>query len=386
MAILFFLVILAILVLSHEFGHFIVAKIFGIRVDEFGLGFPPRIFSRKYGETVYSLNWLPFGGFVKIFGEDPTHEVLDSGHKDNTRSLYRKPRYIQAAVIAAGIFFNLILAWFSLSAGFMAGLPVPVGFSSFGPKPEGSTLLITDIFPGSPASEAGLKSGMTITYLATKDSSLEKINPETVSDFISKNSGKEIYLGYKTALRSGILGTIGLGPLAFESETKTVTIIPRSGIIDGRPGIGIAMDQVGILKLPFFDAFYAGGLGVYSLFTGTISGLYSFLAGFFTTGSSSGVSVSGPVGLIGVVGEAANSGLAYLLALTAVISVNLAAINLVPFPALDGGRLFFLAIEALIRRPLNPRIVNTLNITGFVILLGLMIFVTYGDLVGMVSH
>lgn len=384
MAILIFIIILAVLVLSHEFGHFITAKFFGIRVDEFGFGFPPKIFSFKRGETVYSINLLPFGGFVKIFGEDPSGEALDKEHKDFKRSLYYKPRYIQALVVVAGVVFNLILGWVMLSGGFMAGLPVPAGFTSLGPSPEESKLLITGVLKDSPAELAGLRPGYNIIFLATKDSSIQNVTPEEVSNYIASHSGENIYVGYKTPVKSGALVDVGLGPLDYNSDMETAVVTPVAGVIDGRSGIGISMDSVGLLKLPFFEALYAGLLGVYSLFVGTISGLFNLIVGFFV-GQSLTASVSGPIGLIGIVGDAVSFGFAYILALTALISVNLAVLNLVPFPALDGGRLFFLLIESIIRKPLNPKVVNTLNISGFLILLGLMFVVTVGDVLKLTS-
>lgn len=384
MTLIIFLIILGVLVLSHELGHFLVAKFFGIRVDEFGFGFPPRIFSWKYGETVYSLNLLPFGGFVKIFGEDPTHEIINKDHKDLKRSLYHKPRYIQTAVIGAGILFNLLLGWAALSFGFMAGLPVPAGFTTLGPKPENSLLLITGVLPESPAEMAGFRPGYQLVFLSTKYSSLQNMLPEEVAKFIASNAGKEIYLGYKLPLESGILSDIGLGPLDYATETKIAIVVPKEGVIDSGPGIGISMDLVGVLKLRFFQAFYAGAVGAGSLFISTLSGVYSFVAGLFSS-QSQVISVSGPIGLIGVVGSAARFGPAYVLALIALISINLAVLNLVPFPALDGGRLFFLLIESIIRRPLNPKIVNILNLGGFLLLLCLMLFVTYGDVLKLIS-
>ncbi len=384
MVVLIFIIILAVLVLSHELGHFSVAKLFGIRVDEFGFGFPPKIFSFRYGETLYSINLLPFGGFVKIFGEDPTNEIINREHKDYKRSLYHKPRYVQASVIVAGVFFNLILGWVMLSGGFMAGLPVPSGFTSLGPKPEDSKLVITGIIKGSPAELAGLKAGYSITYLATDNSSLKNMNPEEVSKFIASNAFKEIYIGYKVPAKTSMLVDIGLGPLDYGEGTKTIVVVPKTGVIGDKPGIGISMDLIGILKLPFFHALYAGALGAYSIFVSIASGLFHFVIGFFA-GESSTASVSGPIGLIGIVGEATNFGLAYILALTALISLNLAVLNLVPFPALDGGRLLFLLIESVIRRPLNQKVVNALNVSGFLFLLGLMLFVTYSDILRLTS-
>ncbi len=383
MTILIFIIILAILVLSHELGHFFFAKMFGIRVDEFGFGFPPKLFSFKRGETVYSINLLPFGGFVKIFGEDPTTNVINKEHQDFERSLYHKPKHVQALVILGGILFNIVLAWLALSIGFMSGLPVPADFTSFGPKPEDSKLLITEVLSGSPAELAGLKSGYSIVSLATKDTVLENLNPELVSDFISSHNGEEIYVGYEVPLESNTLIDIGLGPLDYNAEIKNLIVIPQEGIIGSKSAIGVAMGQVGILKLPFFKSLYAGILGVNFLFKSTALGLINFVTGFFI-GSSVTASVSGPIGLIGIVGSAVHFGFSYVMALIALISVNLAVLNLVPFPALDGGRLFFLLIEFIIRRPLDSKIVNALNFGGFVFLLFLMLFVTYGDIVKLI--
>ncbi|MBI3632922.1 MAG: site-2 protease family protein [Candidatus Vogelbacteria bacterium] len=383
MTIIIFIFILAVLVLSHEFGHFFLAKLFGIRVDEFGFGFPPRIFSFKKGETIYSINLLPLGGFVKIFGEDPTAEVLDSDNKDADRSLYKKPRYIQATVIVAGVIFNIILAWVAMSFGFMYGLPIPDGFSSFGPDPAQAKLLVTGVLPGSPAQSAGLRPGVNLVYLSTKDSSIQDLRVEQVQKFIVSHDGEKIFVGYKEPTNSGLLVSVGIGPLDFSSNTKTAVVIPRKGLVENKPAIGISMNNVGIVKLPLFEAFHAGILAVFSLFVSTFSGLIYFVAGLFT-GASSAVSVSGPLGLVGVVGTAASFGPAYLLALIALISTNLAVLNLVPFPALDGGRLFFLLIESVIRRPLHPKIVNALNIAGFLFLLGVMLLVTYSDILKLI--
>jgi len=122
MSIILFIVILAALILVHELGHFIAAKRAGVRVDEFGIGFPPRLWQKKIGETVYSVNAFPIGGFVKIFGEDPNDESMKG--KDSARSLTHKKRYVQAWIIGAGVVFNLLFAWLLISVGFMIGLPL----------------------------------------------------------------------------------------------------------------------------------------------------------------------------------------------------------------------------------------------------------------------
>src|SRR6185312_4731937 len=152
MFIVFFILILVVLIIVHEFGHFIVAKLFRIRVDEFGIFFPPRLFAKKFGETEYSFNLLPLGGFVRIFGEN-----YDEG-ADEPRSFVRKARYKQALVLLAGIAFNLLFAWLVLSVGYMVGMPTPVDHIGFG-QVTNTEVLVSNVIPNSPAEKAGLVPG-----------------------------------------------------------------------------------------------------------------------------------------------------------------------------------------------------------------------------------
>ncbi len=191
MNILIFLVILALLVLVHEFGHFIVAKKNGVRVDEFGLGFPPRIFGKKIGETMYSLNAVPFGGFVKIFGENAESlETPEGIVEDKSRSLAHKSKLVQAAVLAAGVSFNVIFAWLIISLGLVTGLPTAVD-STNALQVKDARVVISSVLAKSPAEIAGLKPGDILLSLKTDTTSLtQNVNPETVHDFISSNQGQ----------------------------------------------------------------------------------------------------------------------------------------------------------------------------------------------------
>src|SRR3989344_2465988 len=191
MTVILFIIILAVLIFVHELGHFLLAKKFGVRVDEFGLGFPPRLVGWKKGETTYSLNWLPFGGFVKIFGENPDDESLHG--KDKARSLTHKPRWQQALVLVAGVSFNVLFAWLLISAGFMSGLPTSVEAM---PEQNFSTpakLIIVNVLPNSPAAEAGLKTGDELVYLksATGESSVvgNQLTAELVREFVAGDAG-----------------------------------------------------------------------------------------------------------------------------------------------------------------------------------------------------
>src|SRR5579864_2943759 len=161
-----FLIILAVLVFVHELGHFLIAKLFGIQVDEFALGFPPRIFAKKYGETTYSINSVPFGGYVKIFGENPDEESLAS-----ERSITSKSKWIQVAVLIAGITFNILFAWILLSGSFIIGTEASADYLP-GHSVKNPHTVITEVLQGSNAASAGLEAGDTILSLTSQNQSL----------------------------------------------------------------------------------------------------------------------------------------------------------------------------------------------------------------------
>ena len=364
MNILIFIVILLVLVLVHEFGHFFTAKRFGIRVDEFGFGFPPKIFGKKYGETEYSLNLLPIGGFVKIFGENPDEENMNG--PDASRSFVNKAKWKQAIVLFAGVAMNFLLAWILFSVGFMSGLPTSVGSEPAGYKLSNVNLTVVSVLAKSPAEMAGLKTGDRIVTLDSGKDFILNINPDTLKSFVLSHGGKEINIGY-------IRGK----DKVFHSASVTPVI--KNG--DNQPEIGISMDMIGTAKLPFFTALREGVLLTWSVTKGTVVGLYTLVIDGIHGKGNLLASVTGPVGMVGIVGDAYQFGFAYLLSFAALISINLAIINLLPFPALDGGRLFFLLIEKIKGSRINPKFSNMANMVGFVILILLMLVVTFHDVV-----
>ncbi|OGI71671.1 RIP metalloprotease RseP [Candidatus Nomurabacteria bacterium RIFCSPHIGHO2_02_FULL_35_13] len=370
MSIIIFLIILLVLVLVHEFGHFFTAKKFGIRVDEFGFGFPPKLFSFKKGETEYSFNLLPVGGFVKIFGENfEEADFVEVGFlekdlvakQDFSRSLVSKPKYQQAMVLFAGIFANFLLAWLLFSVGFMSGLPTSVGNEPEGYSATNVHLVVVSVLANSPAEIAGLKSGDKIVYIKNNDLTASYITPETIRSFVAP--GNKIEIGY---LRGK------------DTAYNMIEITPKND--DGKFSIGISMDQIGTLKLPVLTAFWEGLKLDWFVTKSTVIGLYTLIAEGIM-GKGSFASVTGPIGMIGIVGNAYQFGFIYLLSFTALISVNLAVINLIPFPALDGGRLLFLLIEKIKGSRLNPKFANIANMVGFAILIILMLLVTYHDVI-----
>ena len=370
MTVFLFIVILALLVFSHELGPFSVAKFFGIRVDEFGLGFPPRLWARKRGETEYSLNLLPIGGFVKIFGETPDDESLRG--PDRARSLVAKPRLVQAAVLVAGVAANFLLAWLLLSLGYLFGLPTPVSEIGLTDRQSATKLLIVSLSPDSPAAGAGLKAGDELVALARADkpgAPQPVLTPEQVQSFVARTGERPLVVHYR---RGAVFKQTDL-------PTQTVTLTPVAGLVADRPAIGIAMDQIAISRKNLPAAIGSGLVLAGRLSLATVRSLGQLFA---ELGAGKNVLnyVTGPVGLVGLVGDASSLGWIYLLSFTAFISINLMIINLIPFPALDGGRLLFLLIEKIKGSMISPKIANAVNLAGFVLLIALMLLVTYGDL------
>ncbi|MFA6535899.1 MAG: RIP metalloprotease RseP [Candidatus Paceibacterota bacterium] len=363
MSIIIFLIILAVLIFVHELGHFLIAKKSGIRVDEFAIGFPPKIFAWQRGETKYTINLIPFGGFVKIFGENPDDESISG--PDSARSFVNKNRGIQAGVLIAGILFNLLFAWILISGSLSLGLNTSVsGYEKYSPDAK---VLVVSVLPNSPAFRAGLQAGDKIENLSIGANQLSKLTVADTQNFIFNSNGTPI----KIAATRGM-------------EKLDLTVLPEAGIVPDKMAIGVSLDLVGTLRLPIHRAIYEGAKITASLTKETAIGLAKFVYQIFA-GSADFSQVAGPVGIVGLVGGAAKSGLSYLLTFTAFISINLAVINLVPFPALDGGRLLFVAIEAIRRKNINPKIANIVNGIGFAILILLMILVTYHDIAKLVS-
>lgn len=356
MSVLLFIVILVALILVHEFGHFVVAKLSGMRVDEFGIGYPPKAWSFKKGETEYSLNWLPFGGFVRIFGED----AEDGG--DDTRAFFRKPRALQALTLIAGIAMNMVFAYLLLVIVLGIGAPRALEPQEVASVPD-AYVLVSSIMPGSPAEEAGFEPGDRI---------------------VSARAGEEVFTSADSQAFTQFVGSHENITFTLENrgEEREVTATPRAGLSAEHPDrkvLGVGVASVGTVKTPWLEA-PAEALALTATLTyETAVGLLKFFGSIFTL-SADLAQVSGPVGIAGAVGDASSSGIAQLLTLTAVISINLALINLLPIPALDGGRLLFVAIESVIRRPLPRSFQNVVNTVGFVALIILMLVVTASDI------
>src|SRR3989338_1368415 len=385
MAFLIFLVVLGVLVFVHELGHFLAAKSAEVKVEEFGFGYPPRALKigKKWG-TLFTLNWIPFGGFVKILGEnyEESESPQESSSQEGPRvalagstrpsledfpegkSFTEVNKKWQATILASGVIFNILFAWVLFSLGFVIGLPIPVE-NDYGGVVKNPALTIVDIIPNSPAQDVGLKTGDKIKSIFNSNGDdIGNLSSESVSNFINNSVGS-----FSMEVNRG--GTI----LDFK-------ITPKTGIIENKKIIGIDMDMVGILTLPIHKALYEGGKTTFEITRLTILGVANLIKSA-VVGKADISQVSGPVGIISLVGDASRLGFAYLITFAALISINLAIVNLIPFPALDGGRILFVAVEGITKKKINPKFAQVVNTTGFVILITLMLIITYRDILNL---
>ena len=363
MEIIIFIVVIVALIVVHEFGHFVAAKLSGMRVDEFGLGYPPRaMVIGKIGETSYTLNWLPFGGFVKIYGENGEQEA---GDKDS-KAFTARPRILQAFVLIAGVAMNLLFAYVLITGALIAGTPRALSESEVATA-QNVELAVANVLPGSPAAHAGLLPGDIILSAEDGHNMLPETTPSAFATFISEDgSNKTITLSVRHA----------------DGKEALLFARPIEGLIASdlsRPAIGVEVANIGVVPLSLSSAIIEGSRLTWSATIATAIGLWHFFYGIFTL-SADLSQVAGPVGIAGVVGSASMQGLGHLLSIMAIISINLALINLIPIPALDGGRLLFVIIESVIRRSIKTSIAHAINAIGFIFLILLMLVVTANDI------
>lgn len=361
MSVLIFFLILSVLVFVHELGHFLFAKWCGIRVDTFAIGFPPTLWQKKVGETDYKFNALPLGGYVSIYGEN--YETLDPTDKDFTRSFAIKKWWQQFAVLIAGILFNMVFAFVVLIVIGWMGTPTVVQdyYPEHNYHPEVS-LGIASVTADSPAAQAEIIPGDTILSLHTTNDSLvlqeSSLSIEALTETIQQ--GNPVTL-----------------EILQNKEVKTITITPEKGKgAEGLPGIGIGMVYAKTASEGVFGAFVGGWNRLIGMTTAVGSGLGSLI-----TGNAHIQELTGPVGLTSVVADASKQGFATVLLLTAFISINLALLNLLPFPALDGGRIVFVIIEAITSKRIPAKVGTWVNGIGFILLMILMVVVTVQDVI-----
>lgn len=364
-----FIIVLSLLVFVHELGHFVAARRFGVKAEEFGFGFPPRaigIYKDKAGkwkkvfgsqevndasDTVYSVNWLPLGGFVKIKGENGE----DGSDQD---SFSNRPIWQRSIILSAGVTMNVVLTIILISFGLMVGLPQSLDNVNQRAVITNRNIQIVQTLPDTPASAAGIKPGDFIESInKIKFSSYQELQ-----NYVDKHVGVKL----KYLIKRG-------------DEYRLFEVTPGTMSETHKGGIGVAISEVGIVRYPWYYAIYEGFTTTFYLIGAIVAAFYGLIKNLIV-GQGVTSDLSGPIGIAVLTGQVARMGFVYVLQFAALLSANLAVINFLPFPALDGGRVLFLIIEKIKRRPVRKEIEGIIHNIGFALLMLLVLLVTARDL------
>lgn len=347
-----FVFVLGILVFIHELGHFLVAKRVGIKVEKFSLGFPPNIFAKKWGETTYCIGIIPLGGYVKMIGENPDEEQTGAPNEFMSKTVGQR-----AAVIFAGPFMNYVLA-----------IILMVGIFMFGGRPifDTSRVVVGMVNEDSPAMEAGLQEGDEIIAVNGQPT----VNFDSARTAINRHVAKPISL---TWVRSS-------DTLTAEVVTRAEPTMDAEGNVDSIGVIGFTQKVLRYESYGIIESVKGGFIGAHVIVWETVKFVKKFV-----TGQVSARMIGGPLFIAQQSGKEAEKGAANLFFFMALLSVNLAVLNVLPIPILDGGHLLFLAIEKVRGNPLSVKARAIAQQVGMIFLFGLIILVTYNDIMRIFS-
>lgn len=344
-----FIILLGVLVFFHEAGHFLTAKLVGVKVLKFSLGFGPAIVRRTWGETEYGIGWVPLGGYVKLLGEDPESDE-EVPEEEKPRAFTSKSVWARMAVVAAGPIANFVLAVVLLCVAFVAGMPVPA--------PE-----IGKVMADSPAMEAGLKTGDEVT--AINGQAIRRWNE--MRDYIQRRPDETLTL---TVLRNGEKLDLQVTPVTSDSKNIFGEPAGRIGVMPSGRNLELTVPEAIVEGVRF--TFHMTGLVVETLVR-----LVRF--------EISAKNLSGPITIVQVSGESLRLGLVNFLVVLSFISINLAVINLLPVPILDGGHLLFFLIEAIIRKPVTGRTREIAVQFGLLFIIFIFALVIYNDITRIIT-
>jgi len=334
------------LLILHELSHFLAAKSFQVKVEEFGIGYPPRLLGKKIGETIYSLNLLPFGAFIRIPDE-----------KLNSRPIWQ--RFV---IMVAGVFSFWFFCAMLLSFVLMIGAPIQIDDSAIDfADPH---VRILTVSPASPAAESGLAPGDLIMEFKSQLSGERQIDKlAEFQDLVQQNKGEKVIL----ILERG-------------KEKREITVIPRISPPAGEGALGVSLARIGIKKYPLGEALVGGMRETFTLTITIVVGLARAVGNLFLK-KPTGLELVGPVGIMNIFVQTGSLGISYFLQTMAFISLNLAIFNALPLPVADGGKIFLLALEKIRKKPLNEKTEQKIYNVFFFLLLGLMIFATVKDVI-----
>ena len=344
-----FVVILGLLILVHELGHFISAIKLGIDVEEFAIGFPPRLISIKRKGIVYSINLIPVGGYVKIKGET-------EADPEDKRSFANQKVWKRSLVLSAGVLMNFVFAFVILSIGFFVGLPQALEPDMEAKNISNRQVMVVEVLPNSPAFDVGLQAS-------------DKVISIDGQEFVSN---EDVYNKVQTFNEEPLHIVVGRADEILEFD-----IVPAVQE-DGSVLMGVSMLDTGIVRYGFFTSIWKGLKYTGVMIWLVLVAFYQLIASLVTGGGVS-ADLSGPIGVAVITGQIVKMGWSYVLPFAAILSINLGIINILPFPALDGGRLLFVLIEKIRRKKLNQKIEAIVHNSGFLLLILLLIVVTYKD-------
>jgi regulator of sigma E protease len=384
--ILVFLFVLSILIMAHELGHFLMARKVGIRVEEFGVGYPPRIWSKKRGETIYSINLLPIGGFVRLLGEEGPAEDEEKRQSAFAKAsadkgtFWAKSKKARMAVIVAGVLANF----------FLAVAVFAIVYSVIGIPTKSDQITVVGVAPGSPAEQAGFKEEDVI--FKVEDQELKEIN--RFVEIVDQNKGKRISVQVKRQQDNPCQKQVlGGGPVSLEEQAGKPTFTCRDGELvflltprekppEGEGALGVVISNVKMIHYPFWQMPFRGVVEGFKEAFGWVTIVIGSLGSIFYRLVTSGIvpeGVAGPVGILQLTSGVAQSGPLMVLQFLGMLSVNLAVINILPFPALDGGKLLFIGLEAVTGKRPKASYERWIHAMGMIILLLFLLLVTIND-------
>ena len=346
---------LSLLILLHELGHFYFAKKFGVNVEEFGMFLPPRIWGKKIGETIYSINWIPFGGFVKMQGED-------NNNQKEPRSFASKPIWQRAVIIAAGVVSFWLISVVILSGVFMSGAVEAVDDND---PAANARVQIISVVADSPAFSAGIKTGDIVKSVKVGGEITPVDKVAQVQEAAADFGGREMILEIERA-----------------GNVLEIALTPRENPPAGEGAMGVGLMRTAQKSYSFFSAIGNGAVATWRMTLGVFDGWGQIIGRLVKKeGMPPGAELVGPIGIVGLMSDQAQMGWNYYLQFVAMISVYLAVLNALPIPALDGGRLIFLALEAIRRKPVSEKIEQSLTAVFYGLLMVLMLFVIVKDII-----
>lgn len=363
---LIFIVILTVLVLIHEMGHLLVALFFGVKVEEFGFGLPPRIWGKEVRGIVYSLNWIPVGGFVKLYGEDNeegSHVLPASSY-----AFFQKPKKQRAAILLAGVAMNFLLAVGITAFLLVHGVQEPSGHVRF-----------VKVVAGSPADVAGFKTNDIVTGISLASMS-DEAKPTEAAATTGITTPNDLITFTKA--HGGELAQVNVkrGDAVYSSS-----VLLRKNPPAGQGAMGVAISDLELRHYPMTEA---PGKALMINLSRAKDMLVSLgtMIGRLATLRPPAAEVAGPIGIAQVTGEAIKFGWEAVLEFASILSLNLAVLNVLPIPALDGGRLAFVVLEKIFRRRVNPVFERNAHQIGMLILFGLIFLVSINDVMRLLRH